>query len=354
MRLGIIFGRLCPILAMLTLLSPGLTVHVAAQSPPPASVNPTASSVREQQLLEALKPEVGRTSAVTGRVSIPDKSSGNLIQPAGRDWRALQEETLPKVALYSIGGALAALILFFLVRGRLRLASGFSGITVLRFNALERFAHWLASVSFILLGLTGLNVAFGKRLILPWIGPEAFTALAQAGKMIHNYISFAFALGVLLMFLFWIKDNIPHPRDLVWLFKGGGVFGGHVAATRFNAGQKLIFWTVVLGGIGLSVTGYIMMFPFVWTDIAGMQLATIVHGLLGVVMVAVILVHIYIGTLGMEGAFPAMATGQVDLNWAREHHDLWAEQFADLDTDKSRLTAGRPVDLKPSRPAPAE
>ena len=299
----------------------------AAAPGQPVSVNPTASSVNEQKLLEALKPEAGKTAAVSGRVSIPDGRSGNLIQPAGRDWRDSQGSSLPKVGIVAVIGMLGLLTLFYLLRGRVKLSKGFSGLTMVRFGGIERFAHWLTAVSFIVLGLTGLNLTFGKSIVLPLVGPEKFTMLTQAGKFAHNYVSFAFAAGLVLMFVLWIKDNFPHPRDLLWIVQGGGLFGKfHPAAGRFNFGQKLIFWAVILGGTGLAVTGYVLMFPFRFTDIAGMQQAAILHGLIGVVLIAVILAHVYIGTLGMQGAFSAMGSGKVDVNWAREHHSVWVER----------------------------
>ena len=314
-------------IGLLALVVSTLAIAGAHAQGQPTRVNPTADSVNEQRLLEALKPgNVGTTEAVKGRVSIPDKTSGNLIQPAGRDWRELQQ-TVARVGAYAILGMIGLLAIFFLMRGRIRVSSGFSGRLIERFGSIERFAHWLAAVSFIVLGLSGLNLTFGKSLLLPLIGPEAFTTVSQAGKIAHNYVSFAFVLGIVLMFVMWVKDNFPHPRDIVWLAKGGGIIGkAHPPAGRFNFGQKLIFWSVILGGAGLSVTGYILMFPFQFADLAGMQLAGIVHGLIGVVLVAIIIAHIYIGTLGMEGAFDAMGTGKVDVNWAKEHHSVWAEK----------------------------
>jgi formate dehydrogenase subunit gamma len=76
-------------------------------------------------------------------------------------------------------------------------------------------------------------------------------------------------------------------------------------------------------GIAVAASGYLLLFPFYITNILGMQVAQVVHAIIAVLFVAVILAHIYIGTLGMEGAFEAMGTGEVDLNWAKEHHDLW-------------------------------
>ncbi len=332
------FKRLLPLLAAVVVLA----LPAAAQQP--NSVNPTASSVKEKQLLDALKP--GSTDTVSGRISIPDGRAGNLIQPAGKDFRVLQQDTIPKVGAYAILGSLGVLALFFMFRGRIRISGGPSGRTIVRFGSMSRYAHWLAATSFLLLGLTGLNLVFGKSLLLPVIGPEGFASLTQAGKFVHNYVSFAFALGIILMFVMWVKDNLPKGSDIRWFVQGGGLVGSkHPPADRFNGGQKLIFWSTILGGVALSVSGYLMMFKPPEVAIAGLQLATIVHGLVGLILVAIIIAHIYIGTLGMEGAFDAMGKGQVDLNWAKEHHSIWVDKVA----------MKRPQDISGGRaPAPAE
>ena len=305
------------------LLLCALVSGTAAQQP--TTVNPTANSVNEQKLMEALKP--GGPGGIDGRVSIPDKRSGNLILPSNQDWRVTHQGTLPKAGAFMIIGMLALLVIFFAVKGRIRVESGFSGQLITRFGGLDRFAHWLTATAFILLGLSGLNLTFGKSLLLPLVGPSAFSIIAEAGKFTHNYVSFAFVVGLVLMFLLWVKDNIPHPRDWAWFKQGGGLIGrGHPPAARFNGGQKLIFWTVILGGAGLAYTGYSLMFPFRFADLAGLQWHNTLHGLIGVVMIAVIIAHIYIGSLGMEGAFDAMGTGEVDVNWAKEHHSLWVEK----------------------------
>ena len=322
---GLRLGIATFIAVMALAMTPPLAV--AQQSGQPASVNPTASSVKEGQLLDALRPGGAQTSTVNGRVSIPDAKSAVLIQPAGRDWRQIRQETLPFVGMVAILGMLGALVLFYFVRGRIAIDGGPAGRTILRFASLDRFAHWLTATTFILLALSGLNLTFGRKLVLPLIGPEAFTALSQAGKFVHNYGSFAFVAGLVLMILLWLKDNIPSGADIAWFAKGGGLIGKeHPPAARFNGGQKVIFWVVVLGGVALSITGYSLMFPFAFTDIAGLQEANMLHGLIAVVMVAVILAHIYIGSVGMEGAFDAMGKGEVDINWAKQHHALWAEK----------------------------
>jgi formate dehydrogenase subunit gamma len=233
-------------------------------------------------------------------------------------------------------GMIAILGVAYLVVGRLRISAGRSGKKVQRFSAFERFSHWLTAVSFVILGLTGLNITFGKILLLPVIGPDAFSGLSQATKYIHNFTSFAFVIGLVLIVALWIKDNIPQKVDIDWIKQGGGfIKSKHAPSGRFNPGEKLVFWFALGAGLAVIVSGYLLMFPFYVTDIAGMQITQIVHAVVAVLFVAVIIAHIYIGTLGMEGAFEAMATGEVDLNWAKEHHDLWLkEQLA-----KERLAA---------------
>ena len=214
-----------------------------------------------------------------------------------------------------------------LVRGMVRMESGRSGVNIVRFNAFERFVHWMTATCFIILALSGLNITFGKGVLLPLIGPSAFSSWSLAAKYAHNFLSFPFTLGVILIFAMWLAGNIPNRVDVEWFKRGGGMVGDdHPPAYRFNGGQKAVYWIVVLGGTAVAVSGYLLMFPFYGTNIAGMQLAQVIHGAVAVLFVAVMLAHIYIGTIGMEGAFEAMGEGTVDLNWAKEHHSLWLEE----------------------------
>jgi len=292
-----------------------------APAPSIAQVNPNAAAVKEQQLLDQLK-------MIQGRGTIPDAKSYVIEHPAGRDWRHFHTVTLKWIGGLSILGMLAVLILFYLWRGRIPIEEGRSGRNVVRFTGFERFVHWLTATTFVILGITGLNITFGRALILPWLGPNAFSAWSEWAKYSHNYLSFGFTLGVVLMFLMWIGQNFPTAADVEWLKRGGGMFtkkhGGHPPAYKFNAGQKLLYWAVVFGGVAMMVTGYVLMFPFYGgLTVGNMELAEIFHGIVGVMFVAMILAHIYIGTLGMEGAFESMGEGTVDLNWAKEHHPLW-------------------------------
>jgi formate dehydrogenase subunit gamma len=302
------------LLGLVALTAPAVTPVLAQQ---PTSVNPTASAVSEDQLLQQLK-------QVQGRSSLPDVKSQMLQHPAGRDWRHFHEVTLRWVGAIAILGVLALLVIFYLTRGMVRLESGRSGRKVVRFNAFERAVHWMTATCFILLALSGLNVTFGKPLLLPLLGPEDFSAWSEWAKYGHNYLSFPFTSGVVLIFVMWIAGNIPTGRDVEWVKRGGGIVGNdHPPADRFNAGQKSIFWLQVIGGGIMVVTGYILMFPFYGTDLNGVMIAQMVHGVTAMVFIAIMLGHIYIGSIGMEGAFEGMGEGTVDVNWARQHHSLW-------------------------------
>ena len=312
------------VLALLALATAALPA--AAQQP--TSVDPQASAVKENQLLQEL-------NRISGRCTLPDQKACTIEQPAGRDWRHFHEVTLRWIGGIVILGILAVLIIFYLWRGMVRIASGRSGRTIVRFGAFERFVHWMTATCFIILAISGLNITFGRPLLLPLMSPEAFTAWSEWAKYAHNYLSFPFTLGVILIFFMWIAGNIPNRVDVEWFRRGGGIVGhDHPPAYRFNGGQKMVYWIVVLGGSAVAVSGYVLMFPFYGTGIQNMQAAQIVHGIVAMLFVAAMLGHIYIGTIGMEGAFEAMGTGTVDLNWAKEHHILWLEE------EKARADAG--------------
>jgi formate dehydrogenase subunit gamma len=308
--------------------------------------NPTAQIVTEQQLLN-------ERSRIEGRITIPDDKAAILQQPQGRTYQSFHEGALPWIGAVAVIGTLILLAAFYLYRGRIRTQAPESGVKIPRFNALERFTHWSTATAFIVLSITGLNYVFGKRLLMPLVGPEGFSAWSHWAKVAHTATSWVFMAGVLAMLALWIRGNFPDRHDWAWLKAGGGMFAPnndvHPPAGRFNAGQKLIFWAVVLGGAALSASGILLLFPFSLLDVNGMQATQYVHAGAGMLMIAVILAHIYIGTLGMEGAFQAMRDGEVDLTWAEEHHSVWVER------ERAR-TRELPPSQTPPRPSatPAE
>jgi formate dehydrogenase subunit gamma len=305
-----------------------------------APVDPDASVVNERTLLQMYP-------RIEGLIDQPNTREQVLIQPAGRVWDHFHEVTLRWIGAIVILGTLAGLAAAYLILGRIRISAGRSGRKVPRFTSFERFSHWLTAVSFVVLGLTGLNITFGKVLLRPLIGPDAFSAWAQIAKYAHNYTSFSFVIGLTIIITMWMKDNIPDWVDVAWFRQGGGfIKSKHAPARRFNAGEKLVFWGALGSGILVAVSGYLLIFPFYVTNIFGMQVAQGVHAIIALLFVAMILGHIYIGTLGMEGAFEAMGTGEVDLNWAREHHDLWLEDelAKDRNSGHPRLPSMTPAE----------
>ena len=319
----------------------------------PAAQGPTGGQVPGNVLGDKADSDFWRAirQGETGYVSIPNAGAGQLIQSEGDNWRAVRNGPLTVYGAWAMLGIIIVLALFFALRGRIRIEAGPSGTTIERFNMVERTAHWITATSFIVLALTGLNILYGRHVLLPILGPEIFSAITLAGKYAHNFLAFAFMVGVVMIFLLWVRHNIPSRTDLKWLAVGGGLFkkGVHPAAGKFNAGQKLIFWAVVIGGVSISLSGLALLFPFQFTlfgdtfsllNIFGlglpenltpmqeMQLSQLWHGIVALIFIAIIIAHIYIGSLGMEGAFEAMGSGQVDLNWAKEHHALWVDEMS--------------------------
>jgi formate dehydrogenase subunit gamma len=319
-------------------LALGFIVATAVPVTQASAQNAPTAAASEQQMLQQFK-------MIQGRGTIPDVKSYVLEHPAGRDWRTFHTVTLKWIGGIAIIGMIALLAIFFSWRGTMKIEGGRSGRTILRFNTFERFVHWLTAATFIVLGLTGLNITFGRALLLPWMGPQAFSTWSEWAKYSHNYLSFAFTIGVVLSFLIWIGQNMPTAADVEWVKMGGGMgkSGKHAPAHKFNAGQKFIYWMVMLGGAAMIISGYMLIFPFYYgMTVGNMELAEIFHGVVAMLFIALILVHIYMGTIGMEGAFEAMSEGTVDLNWAKEHHNLWVEE--EMGRARGARSAMRPAE----------
>ncbi|WP_120502616.1 formate dehydrogenase subunit gamma [Roseovarius sp. EL26] len=322
----------------------------------------SAASVASQlgTLGGASDPEVWRalrygTAEVT--VSAGGDEARVLMQDGGMKWLRFREGPLASNGAYLLGGTLLALVLFYLIRGRIRIEGEKTGRTVTRFAAIERFGHWLMAGSFIILGFTGLISLFGRKVLIPAFGHESFSSIAVGSKWIHNNISWAFMLGLAMVFVMWVIHNLPNRADLKWLAQGGGLLskGVHPPANKFNAGQKLIFWSVILFGVSISASGLSLLFPYELPMFAKtfgilnqtglpqilgfgelpntlapqeeMQYAQMWHAIMAFVLMAIIFAHIYIGSVGMEGAMDAMTSGEVEEQWAREHHSLWLEEL---------------------------
>ncbi|BAE51478.1 formate dehydrogenase subunit gamma [Paramagnetospirillum magneticum] len=253
---------------------------------------------------------------------------GVLIQSEGETWRNFRNGKLAVYAGWLLIGVTLAIAAFYFIRGKIMMEGGPSGQTILRFTKIERIGHWLTAGSFLVLAATGLNILFGRWIIEPWLGKTLFSWLTWAGKWLHNISGFVFMAGLVVIFYLWARDNLWDRYDWGWIKGGGGLLkkGVHPPAAKFNFGQKTQFWMVIVVGALVSSTGLNLLWPFTLGDIHAMQVMQLVHAALAVVMVLFILGHIYIGTIGMEGASTAVTTGYVDREWAREHHAVWVEE----------------------------
>lgn len=324
----------------------------------------TLGGVSDPELWRALRYGTANIS-----VSAGGEVATVLVQDGGMRWLLMRNGPVAEYTAYGLGGILALLVLFYLLRGKILIDGEKTGRTVTRFKAVERFAHWVLAGSFILLGLTGLYSLFGRMVLIPLFGKETFASIALVSKWVHNNVSWAFMIALVVIFFMWVANNLPNRTDLKWLAMGGGIFkkGVHPPAKKFNAGQKLIFWSVIVLGASISASGLSLLFPFEMpmfaatfakmnalglTELLGMeplrtvlapqeemQLAQIWHTIVSCVLIVIIIAHIYIGSVGMEGAYDAMGSGEVEEQWAREHHSLWLDEI-EAGKPKSHTVAG--------------
>ena len=317
--------------AWLAALVLGLAASAQAQSP--AANPPEADFAKQQQLQQQSQPlnnhpvwkEVrsgqAQTSTVRGR------ETNVLIQSQGQTWRAARVTVST-----ALGGLIAALVLalfgYYFWRGSIELHGQPTGRVIERFSPAKRIAHWSMGLTFVALGVTGLILTFGKSLLLPIIGYTLFSWLATLAKNVHNFTGPVFSVALLIFIFMYARDNLPKAYDLQWMAKFGGMLdrsgNTHVPSGKFNAGEKGLFWSlVVVVSLVLVVTGYILNFPNFDQTRETMQLANIIHLVAALLGIAMACLHIYMGTVGMKGALDAMRYGYVDETWAKEHHGLW-------------------------------
>ena len=251
---------------------------------------------------------------------------GAVMTTTGQHWRKFREDYIRKYAGWFPLGVIGILLLYHLIKGKMRIPGGYSGNTLPRFNINQRVAHWFMASVFIILSITGLIILLGRPLIAPYLGKGVNSVLTSASMQGHNLFGPLFILALLWMFLKFLRGNFFQIVDLKWILKLGGFFGGHVSSSQFNFGEKSWFWLVILVGILMSVTGILLLFPWLVDDLRWLQLSTILHAVGAILLISVLFGHIYVGTVGMEGSLDSMLKGQVDENWAKAHHDLWYEE----------------------------
>lgn len=263
-----------------------------------------------------------------GYSSVKGSGSDVLISGEGQNWRALRNGPISTYGPWTLAAIAAALALMYFVFGPMRLHKTESSDYVLRWNGAERFVHWLVTVLFIILAITGLSLLFGRAVLMPLLGPEGFAAYASLAMVSHNYLGPLFFVSLLVMVLMYVKDNIPNGSDVKWLLRGGGMFGGgEPHADRTNGGEKLWFWIIaIVGLVGVGVSGLLLDFPNFGQARDTLQQASLIHGALAILWVAISLGHIYLATIGSPGALRGMTRGYVSKEWMQQHHDLWYEK----------------------------
>ena len=299
---------------------------------------------------------VRESGNAAGVSNLPGAEKGVLVQPfvqypgarltnAGEGWRQVRNQWILPYGGSLVLIAVLALALFYWRKGALG-GQGSTGKVIERFTPFERAAHWTNAIAFVILAVSGLVMAFGKFFLLPVLGGTLFGGLAYVLKFAHNFAGPLFAVSLLVVFITFIKDNLPSRADLTWLLRAGGMFGGHeVPSHRFNAGEKVVFWGGVLV-LGVVVVGSGLVLDKLLPGLAylrgDMQVAHMLHASAALLMVAMFAGHIYMGTVGMHGAYRAMRTGYVDESWAKEHHELWFD-----DVKAGKIPAQRSAEPAP-------
>ncbi len=334
----------------------------------------TAPGYRDQTNAERRQVQPGNNApvwrdvskGVTGQTMLPYPEYGNLIQgfvqypgsrltTAGEAWRQVRNNWIIPYGGSLLLIVLVAIALFYFTKGSIKLHGAETGRKIERFTYFERAAHWVNAIAFVSLAISGIVMAFGKFFLLPVMGATLFGWLTYALKNLHNFVGPLFAVSLVVVIFTFVKDNLPAKEDINWLLKGGGLLSGkEVPSHRFNAGEKVVFWAGVFF-FGLIVVGSGLfldkLLPAVEFTRANMQVAHMIHATAAALMMALFLGHIYLGTIGMKGAYKAMKTGYVDETWAKEHHELW---YDDIKAGKipAQRTANTPEGA-PGQPAKA-
>jgi formate dehydrogenase subunit gamma len=336
-----------PVTAPVTADATAAPAPTASNGPPAGFVAQAEPKADESNAVRA-KTQPGNNAPMwravrdSGRVegisTLPGAEKGTLIQSftqypgsrlatAGEAWRQVRDHWLLPYGGSLLLIVLLALAIFYWRVGALGGHETDTGRVIERFTPFERAAHWLNAIAFVALGLSGAVMAFGKFFLLPVLGGTLFGWLTYALKNLHNFVGPLFAVSLVVVFVTFVRDNLPRSGDWNWLRRAGGMLGGHeVPSHRFNAAEKLVFWGGVFAlGVVVVASGLVLdrLVPGLGETRGQMQVANLVHGAATVLMMAMFIGHIYIGSIGMKGAYGAMRTGYVDEAWAQEHHELW-------------------------------
>jgi formate dehydrogenase subunit gamma len=266
-----------------------------------------------------------RKEAQEYSTTVKGRETGVLVQSAGETWRQIRNGPVTFYGGWLVVLAVVVLAAIYFGKGPVKTHDKPTGRMIERFTLAERWAHWVMGISFVVLGITGLIILFGKFVLLPVIGYTLFSWLSALAKNLHNFVAPLFAVSLVVFIIMFVKDNLPKAYDLTWFAKSPGFFAGkHIPSGRFNAGEKAWFWGgVVVLSLALVGSGAVLLFPNFDQVRATMQQASIIHMVAALLVISASLGHIYLGTIGVEGAYQAMRSGYVDEVWAKEHHEYW-------------------------------
>jgi formate dehydrogenase subunit gamma len=269
-----------------------------------------------------------RDGEVAGSTQVQGVDSGILISKEGEEWRQFRMQEFAPSSAIIYGVVLGLFALYYLLRGKIRIEGERSGSTIQRTTKAERYIHWFTAAIFVLLTLTGLIILYGRWVLIPLLGPEGFSATATVSKVLHNYLGPLFLVALIAMFFGFIRDSCFNFKvDAQWFIKLGGYLGGsHPSSEKYNAGQKAWFWVAILGGLVLVGSGLVLDFANYGQGRMVMQDAHVIHAISSIVVIAFFFVHLYLATIGVEGSFDAMVSGNVPEEFAKQHHDLWYEE----------------------------
>jgi formate dehydrogenase subunit gamma len=290
------------------------TATVQAKEQAEEGANPRADYWREVR------------SGMAGYTAVIGQETDVLIQSRGQTWREVRNGPIATLGAVLVLAVIAVVLAYHLKQGGFKLERR-TGRKVVRWPMMDRVVHWYTAVLFIILAITGMSLIWGRYVLIPVLGKEGFAAWAAFAKPVHNYLSLFFTAGLVVMLVMWFKDNMFRSYDLEWLKKLGGYLGGgHPPAGFANAGEKLYYWTLVIAGGAIVISGFYLLFPNFGFERSAMQNANAIHGIASVIVIAFACLHIYLGTVGNEGTFEGMWTGEVDEGWAQQHHSVWLDE----------------------------
>jgi len=293
--------------------------------------------------------------ATRGTTQVEGVDTGVLVSDAGERWRQYRMQQLAPYGAMVLGVMLGIFGLYYLIRGRIRIEAGRSGRVVRRYTTAEMVVHWILAITFVILALSSLVLLYGRWVLIPLLGPEGFSMTATISKNLHNYVGLLFTAILPIAFFLYLKDSLFNMKvDGKWFMRMGGYLGGEEpSAEKVNAGQKSWYWVAMLGGIVLIASGLVLDFPNFQQGREWLQVAHVVHTIVAIGVMAFFIVHIYLATVGVEGAFESMVTGHVDKNWAKQHHDLWHEEVKNTAVDQDSIRTGGGAGVTEQRPADA-